>query len=213
MSRFGRINVRTLLPEESDQIHNSQMNSMFPKRRKLFDSLISRSCITMLCSVTLTLAQSDLTEVTRRPDAYDGWKLALTPGTATDPAMITVPAGFKVEPRRSAPPEEDSWVSMAFDPQGRLTVAREKKGLLRMTLGASSVEKVEVVNDTLLECRGLLYAAGAFYANANNSKLFCRLRDTDGDDQFDQIDELLRTEGGVGPGRNHDTLGPDARFF
>ncbi len=155
-------------------------------------------------------AQTGLTDLTRQPDAYNTWKLAFTPGTATDPATITAPAGFKVELLRSALPEEDSWVSLAFDPKGRLTIGREKKGLLRLTLSAGAgVEKVEVINDTLLECRGLLYAHGALYANANNSKVLVRLRDTDGDDQFDQQDELLRTEGGVGHGRNHVKLGPD----
>lgn len=170
--------------------------------------------ITLLGSVALSIAQPGLTDVTRQPNAYNAWKLALTPGTATDAATITVPAGFKIELLRSATPEEDSWVSMAFDPEGRMTIAREKKGLLRMTLSpGTGVEKVEVINDTLLECRGLLYAHGALYVNANNSKLFCRLRDTDGDDQFDQTDELLRTEGGVGHGRNHVKLGPDGMIY
>src|SRR4249919_491870 len=101
---------------------------MFARRSQRFLSL-GLSSIAVLGSMTFALAQSNLTEVTRRPDAYDSWKLALTPGMATDPATITVPAGFKVELLRSAALEEDSWVSMAFDPQGRVTVAREKKGL------------------------------------------------------------------------------------
>ena len=228
--------------------------------------------IVSLGSAALCFAQTGITEVTRQADAYNTWKLALTPGTATDAAAITVPAGFKVELLRSAMPEEDSWVSMAFDPQGRLTIAREKKGLLRMTISpGAGVEKVEVIEDTLLECRGLLYANGALYVNANNSKFFCRLRetadaksaekkttdDTDGTDksaarrpsvksnppaaradreskdgspvlpsssvpsvpsvvsssaQF-VVEELLRTEGGVGHGRNHVKLGPDGMLY
>jgi putative heme-binding domain-containing protein len=168
----------------------------------------------VLCGLlALANAQSDLTGITREEGAYDAWKLALTPGEATDPKTITVPSGFKVELLRSAQAGEDSWVALAFDPQGRLTVARERKGLLRMTLGESQVEKVEVINDTLLECRGLLYAYDSLYAVANNSKVFCRLRDLDGDDQFEQIDELLRTEGGVGHGRNHVKLGPDGMIY
>ncbi|MEO6739905.1 MAG: hypothetical protein ABIP20_06615, partial [Chthoniobacteraceae bacterium] len=180
-------------------------------------SLSFRRCITsaaLLCSAVFSLAQPGLTEVTRQPDAYNTWKLALSAGTATAAAAITVPAGFKIELLRSATPEEDSWVSMAFDPQGRLTIAREKKGLLRMTLSpGAGVEKVEVINDTLLECRGLLYAHGALYVNANNSKLLCRLRDTRGDGTFVQMDEMLRTEGGVGHGRNHVKLGPDGMIY
>ena len=146
---------------------------------------------------------------TRQPDAYNNWKLAIASGVATDPATIPVPPGFKIDLLRSAEPDEDSWVSMAFDPRGRLTIACEKKGLLRMTLGLGGVEKVERINDSLLECRGLLYADGALYANANNSKVFVRLRRSKGDDEFDEITELLRTDGGVGHGRNHVKLGPD----
>ncbi len=170
--------------------------------------------VLLLTSTALSPAQEKLTEVTRQADAYNMWKLALTPGTATDAAAITVPENFKIERLRSALPDEDSWVSMAFDPQSRLTIAREKRGLLRMTLSpGAGVEKVEVINDTLLECRGLLYANGALYANANNSKMLVRLRDTRGDGTFDAMDELLRTEGGVGHGRNHIKLGPDGMIY
>ncbi|HEY1170319.1 MAG TPA: heme-binding protein [Verrucomicrobiae bacterium] len=146
-------------------------------------------------------------------DAYNSWKLASGAKLATDPATFRVPEGFRVELLRSALPEEGSWVSMAFDPQGKLTVAREKRGLLRMTIGATAVESVEVIEDSLLECRGLLYAHGALYVNANNSKAFVRLRDTDGDGKFDETKELLRTEGTVGHGRNHAVLGPDGAIY
>ena len=175
-------------------------------------------------------------------DAYNSWKLARAGTAATDPSTFTLPPGFKAELVRSALPEEGSWVAMAFDPQGRLTLAREKKGLLRLTFesrtgvppvspsnspappqgAAGKLEsqagsltylgwptRVEVINDTLLECRGLLYAHGALYANANNSKTLVRLRDTKGTGQFDETTELLKTEGGVGHGRNHLKLGPD----
>ncbi|KAF0177956.1 MAG: Glucose/sorbosone dehydrogenase [Limisphaerales bacterium] len=142
-------------------------------------------------------------------DAYNSWKLARAGTAATDPATFTLLPGFKAELVRSALPEEGSWIALAFDPQGRLTLAREKKGLLRLMLDSAGVSKVEVINDTLLECRGLLYAHGALYANANNSKTLVRLRDTKGTGQFDETTELLKTEGGVGHGRNHLKLGPD----
>ncbi len=154
-------------------------------------------------------------------DAYSSWRLATGAGKATDPATMQVPPGFVVELIRSAGVGEDSWVSMAFDPQGRITVAKEKAGLLRFTLGKTAtgeptVDKVEAVNTQLLECRGLLYAHGALYANANNSKAFVRLRDTtpgDATDFFDEIKTLLRTDGSVGHGRNHVVLGPDGFLY
>jgi putative heme-binding domain-containing protein len=152
-------------------------------------------------------------QATKSPDAYNSWMLARDVNQATDPQTISALTGFKVELLRSAQPGEDSWVALAFDPRGRLTVAREKRGLLRMTVGSNAVQQVEVIQDTLLECRGLLYAYDSLYVNANNSKGFYRLRDTDGDDQFDDQKLLLATEGGVGHGRNHLALGPDGYLY
>ncbi len=167
-------------------------------------------------------------------DAYNSWQLA-KPGAqnqATDPATLTLLPGFKAELIRSSQPGEDSWVSMAFDPQGRITLGKEKKGLLRLTLlsdagtparmsdvsrtGVSTSladQKVETIDDELLECRGLLYAHGSLFANANNSKALFRLTDKDGDGKFEERQELVRTEGGVGHGRNHIELGPDGDIY
>ena len=148
-------------------------------------------------------------------DAYNSWKLAArsTQHQATDPVTFTVPEGFEVELVRSAGEDEDSWVSMTFDPEGRITIGMEKKGLLRLTVSGSGDQKVERIDETLEECRGLLYAHGSLYANANDSKALYRLRDLDGDGVFEEKSELLRTGGGVGHGRNHLTLGPDGRVW
>ena len=148
-------------------------------------------------------------------DAYNSWQLA-KPGAqnrATDPATLTLPPGFKAELVRSAQPGEDSWVAMAFDPQGRITLGKEKKGLLRLTISGSGDQKVEVIDDELLECRGLLYAHGSLFANANVSKTLFRLTDKDGDGTFDERKELMRSGGGNGHGRNHIKLGPDGDIY
>lgn len=148
-------------------------------------------------------------------DAYNSWQLA-KPGAqnqATNPATLTLLPGFKAELIRSSQPGEDSWVSMAFDPQGRITLGKEKKGLLRLTLSGSGEQKVEVIDDELLECRGLLYAHGSLFANANNTKALIRLTDKDGDGMFEERKELVRSGGGVGHGRNHIKLGPDGDIY
>jgi putative heme-binding domain-containing protein len=148
-------------------------------------------------------------------DAYNSWQLA-KPGAqnqATDPSTLALPPGFKAELIRSAQPGEDSWVSMAFDPQGRITLGKEKKGLLRLTLSGSGDQKVETIDDELLECRGLLYAHGSLFANANNTKALFRLTDKDGDGAFEERQELMRSGGGVGHGRNHIKLGPDGDIY
>lgn len=152
--------------------------------------------------------QADPFDFTKTFDAYNSWQLA-KPGAqnlATDAASLIVPEGFKAELIRSSSGEEGSWVAMAFDPQGRITLAREKRGLLRFDPKANTMA---VIEDTLLECRGLLYADGVLFANANNSHALMRLRDTKGDGRFDEVREILHTEGGVGHGRNHIKLGPD----
>jgi putative heme-binding domain-containing protein len=146
-------------------------------------------------------------------DDYHQWKQAVT-GQATDPATIAVPEGFEIELLRTALPEEGSWISIDFDPRGRLVVAREDRGLLRFTLPTAVGElQVETIDDSLQECRGLLHAYDALYVNANNSKALYRLRDTDGDGRFDQYDLLRQTEGGVGHGRNDLALGPDGMIY
>ena len=143
---------------------------------------------------------------------YNQWKQALT-NSATAVDHITAPPGFKVELVRSAAADEGSWVALAFDPRGRIVVAREDRGLLRLTPGSNGPVRVEVINTNLLECRGLLFAHGALYANANNSKGLYRLRDLDGDDQFEEVQLLKATPGGVGHGRNQLALGPDGMIY
>ena len=104
---------------------------------------------------------------------------------------------------------------MTFDPRGRVVIAREDRGLLRLTLpsSTSTPARVATINTNLLECRGLLFAHGALYANANNSKGLYRLCDTDGNDQFDEVKLLKATPGGVGHGRNQLALGLDGMIY
>lgn len=145
-------------------------------------------------------------------DAYNSWQLA-KPGAqnrATDPGSFTLLPGFKAEMIRSAQPGEDSWVSMTFDPQGCIVLGKEKRGLLRLDPVKGTTE---VIEDTLLECRGLLFVGGVLYANANNSKGLYRLEDKDGDGRFEDLREIVHSEGGVGHGRNHIKLGPDGYIY
>src|SRR5262245_3238663 len=146
---------------------------------------------------------------------YNQWKEALGTNAATAAAHITPLPGFAVELVRSAQPGEGSWVAITFDPRGRVVIAREDRGLLRLTLPVSTNTpvRIETINTNLLECRGLLFAYDALYVNANNSKGLYRLRDTNGDDQFDEVTLLRATPGNVGHGRNQLALGPDGMFY
>lgn len=148
-------------------------------------------------------------------DDYNQWKQALGAAGAADAVKIASLPDYQVELVRAAKKGEGSWVSLTFDPKGRIIIAREDQGLLRLTLPAKEGEeqKIETINNTLHECRGLLWAYDSLYANANNDLSFVRLRDLDGDDQFEEVTVLRKTPGDVGHGRNDLVLGPDGHIY
>ncbi|MGE4551003.1 MAG: hypothetical protein AAEJ57_06400, partial [Opitutales bacterium] len=63
-------------------------------------------------------------------DDYTQWKRASNAEKGTDPATFFTLPGYEVELLCSAGKDENSWVSLAFDPKGRVTIGREDKGLL-----------------------------------------------------------------------------------
>ena len=172
-----------------------------------------RSLVVIIPALLLVLAAG----CRSRPSGvdYNQWKEAIETRRATAARHVTAIPGFKVDLLRTATKAEGSWVSLEFDGQGRLLIGREGPGILRLTLPRRRLGRthVEVVNNELNECRGLLWAHGSLYANANNSKGLYRLRDTTGNDQFDEVTLLRKTGGGVGHGRNSITLGPDGFIY
>jgi putative heme-binding domain-containing protein len=155
-----------------------------------------------------TLAAPPLTAET-----YNQWKEALPGGVVTEPGEIRPADGFRVELVRAARPGEGSWVAMAFAPGGEVVVAREDRGLLRLDPRKGGEGEARLVDESLEEVRGLLFAHGALYANANNSRGLYRLRDADGDGRFEEVRLLRHTPGGVGHGRNQLALGPDGFIY
>ncbi len=138
-------------------------------------------------------------------------------GQATPVESITLPSGFKAQLLRSARQGEGSWISMTFDDRGRLILGRDKRGVVRLTLSGdhSDVARFEVLDNTLLHCRGILWAHGSIYVCATDSKGFYRMRDTRGDDQFDSV-ELLKAldyQSRYGHGTNQVVLGPDDMLY
>lgn len=146
-------------------------------------------------------------------DNYEQWKQALGAQDGTDPAAFSIAPGFEIRLVRTAQPGEDSWVSMVFDPQGRLLIGKEKQGLLRMRLSddGNQVDEVETIDDSLLECRGLAFIGDDLYVNANNSKAMYRLPKSG--DTFAKPESVFASSGGVGHGRNDLVLGPDGLLY
>jgi hypothetical protein len=117
---------------------------------------------------------------------------------------ITLPEGFDAEILYEVPPSQGSWVAMAFDPKGRLIVSdQDDKGVFRVTLpGNGATEtKVESLPGFPYEpidwgkrkvggALGFHYAFDSLYVTT--MKGFYRVRDTDGDDAFDEFKLLKR---------------------
>ena len=121
--------------------------------------------------------------------------------------------GFDAELLYSVPVSQGSWVAMTFDPKGRLIVSdQDDKGVFRVTLGEESGKfkavKVESLKGFPFEpikwgkrmvggAYGFLYAFDSLYMST--MKGFFRIRDTDGDDVYDEFKLLKR----LNPGYEH----------
>lgn len=147
-------------------------------------------------------------------DNYEQWQqMKKGSAAAHQPKFWTAP-GFEITELRKAGPDEGSWIAMAFDSRGRLTISREDQGLLRMTLADNrqTISRVEPIKVELKECRGLLYANDYLYANANNSQAMYRLRLAE-NATVEDIQKLRAFPGKPGHGRNDLALGPGGKLF
>lgn len=140
------------------------------------------------------------------------------PGRATDPASIQVRPGFKVELIHTVPKsEQGSWVSMTVDPKGRLVACDQGGALHRLTLppaGSTNPPAVEKLTNSVGGAHGLLHAFGSLYVMVNEQggrQGLWRLRDTNGDDQYDEEKLLRRIEGGGEHGPHGIVLSPDGK--
>ncbi len=145
-----------------------------------------------------------------------------TVAAATPVEKIKLLPGFKAELLYSVPTEQQgSWVSMCVDHRGRLITSDQYGKLYRSTVSAPGVAPVEFKVEPIAEgldigmAQGLLYAFDSLYVMVNSPKKksadfpmqgsgLYRLRDTNGDDQFDKLEQLAEFDG---PGNEH---GPHA---
>jgi putative heme-binding domain-containing protein len=139
---------------------------------------------------------------------YEQWQQAKTDSKKKAvPKFWTVP-GFEVTELRVAQADEGSWISLAFDPQGKMIISREDQGFLRMTLAEprKSISRVEAIASDLKECRGLAFDGEWLYASANNSLGLYRLQ-IDADGKAQKQESLRQFPGKVGHGRNDIVFG------
>lgn len=141
------------------------------------------------------------------------------PSLSTPVDDITVPEGFKVELLYSVPKgTQGSWVCMTNDPKGRLIASDQGGALYRITPGKDAAEtKVEKLTVGIGQAQGLLCAFDSLYVVVNGSAAqgsgFYRVRDTDGDDQYDEVQLLKKLDGGGEHGPHAIRLGPDGMLY
>ena len=140
-------------------------------------------------------------------------------------ASFSVTDGFKVERIYSVPrDQEGSWVALTVDDFGRLITSDQNGKLYRVTPPSISGHGIEIEPIDLMfqlgdreisigRAQGLLVAFDSLYVmiNAGNDSGFFRVRDTNGDDQYDQVELLRKMKGGGEHGPHAIVLSPDKR--
>src|SRR4030095_3714111 len=113
---------------------------------------------------------------------------------------------------------EGSWVAMCTDPKGRLIVSDQYGKLYRLTpppLGESREPEIQEIALEIGCAQGLLYAFDSLYVMVNEERhqgrRWYRLRDTNGDDQFDEVKLLRKLQGGGEHGPHAILPAPDGK--
>ena len=139
--------------------------------------------------------------------------------SATPVDEVRLADGFEIELIYNVPGDEQgSWVSLTSDDQNRLIASDQYGKLYRITpptIDGSGELKVELLDVDMGMCQGLLCAFDSLYAvvngNANQGAGLYRLRDTNGDDQYDEVKRLRRFDGGGEHGPHAVILSPDGK--
>ncbi len=159
--------------------------------------------------------------------ALDGGKTAAKAGgkpkrevseVAIDGQDIVTLPGFQVERLYVVPKDtQGSWVALTPDAKGRIIACDQYGGLYRLSVppaGTKGVAQVEKLKTEIAGAHGLLYAFDSLYFMKNEqagTHGLYRLRDTDGDDQFDEVKLLREIKGGGEHGPHSITLSPDGK--
>ena len=144
-------------------------------------------------------------------------------GLVLDGPEVENPPGFQTELLYTVPKDQEgSWVSIAEDNKGRLITGDQYGGIFRVTLptekgGKVNIEPLKLPNGTsgkpLGGAHGLLYAFDSLYLMNNEmaDKGLWRLKDTDGDDQYDSAVLISKCQGASEHGPHSLVLGPDGK--
>lgn len=133
------------------------------------------------------------------------------------PTKLDLPKGFTAKFVYGVPvKEQGSWVSITTDPQGRLITSSQYGGLYRVTPAHDGLKtKVERLTAKIGRAQGLLCAFDSLYVVAhkgdNMPAGFYRCKDTNGDDQYDEVKLLRKLDGANEHGPHAVILSPDKK--
>ena len=149
------------------------------------------------------------------------------PATVVAPADLKLPDGFKAELLYTVPKaDQGSWVALAVEKEGRLLASDQYGTVYRITvppLGTPDPDKATKIEALTLPAdkdgkplggaHGLLYAFNSLYLmnNERAGKGLWRLRDQDGDGQYETAEYLRTMPGGGEHGPHGFALGPDGK--
>src|SRR2546421_6464019 len=106
-------------------------------------------------------------------------------------ALQTLP-DFKVERLLSADKAKNgSWINLGRDNKGRLLLGGQNgQPVTRITIKDGKVANEEVLKLPVSETMGILWAFDSLYVNGSRGGKYglFRLRDRDGDDQFESVE-------------------------
>lgn len=138
---------------------------------------------------------------------------------ATPVKDMKIAEGFDVELLYSVAGDKmGSWVCMTPDPKGRLIVSDQYGKLYRVTppaKGSKDDIRIETINVDVGMAQGLLCAFDSLYVMTNSGEEarvgLHRIRDTDGDDQYDTSEHIRKLNGGNEHGPHAVILSPDKK--
>lgn len=181
-----------------------------------------------VCLAFTAIAQdSETPEASGNEDPYAAepyWYHPGHPSNPADAASIKTLPGFQAERVVDVPPEMGSWTALCAAPGGRLiAAAQHKPGLFRITPAApddpssrTRVEELTGVAKTIGWSQGLLHAFDSLYVtvaeeNPDRPTGLYRLTDTDGDDEYDDIELLFELVGSGEHGPHNLVVAPDGK--
>ncbi len=181
--------------------------------RRLVHSISLGTLIVVCGDVMIVSAADEKSTFSQMPE-----KQASTTDPNAENGEFVLQPGFQVEKLFTVPKETlGSWVAITFDDKGRLIASDQGGlGLCRITpapIGGNQPTKVEKLDVKITSAQGLLYAFGSLYLSVNGgpgSGLY-RAKDTNGDDQFDEVVKLKDIAGGGEHGPHALRLSPDGK--